>query len=105
MWKLIPQVKGAAYFLNPRGLVALNANGLTTIADARGDLGAVGLAPAGPSPFAAYPSGGLFVVKVQGDPVALPGALQEVAMRIAAMCPSCTMPPLQAGGAGVGSDA
>jgi hypothetical protein len=90
VWKLIPQLKGTAYFLSPKAAAALNANGLTTVADVRGQMPLAGLGQGGPSPYAAFAGGGLLVMKLRANPELMPSVLEQVALRLTSLCPSCT---------------
>ena len=90
VWKLIPQMKGTAYFLSMKAVAALNADGLTDVADVRGELPMAGVGNAGPSPYAAFPNGGLLVLKVRTAPEMLASVLEQLALRLMALCPSCT---------------
>jgi hypothetical protein len=89
-WKLIGQLKGTAYFLMPHAVAALNADGLTTVADIRGELPFAGFGNAGPSPFESFPNAGaLIVLKVRAPPEQLGPVLEQLSLRLMALCPGC----------------
>ena len=88
-WKLLKDMPGVGFLLTQRAVVAMNADGLTANATARGDLPLQGLAGAGSSPYASLNTPALMVAKLRADPAAQQPYLDEIALRLAALCPAC----------------
>ncbi|MBL8952195.1 MAG: hypothetical protein JNK82_15540 [Myxococcaceae bacterium] len=88
-WRLLASLPGVGYLLTQRAVIAMNAEGLTGTAAAKGDLPLAALAGAGPSPYAAYNAPGLITLKMRADPPGMQPVIDEVALRLTALCPSC----------------
>jgi len=94
-WKLLAGFPGVGYLLTQRAVIAMNAEGLTATAAAKGDMPLAGLAGGGSSPYAAYSAPGLLTLKMRTDPTAVQPVLDEIALRLAALCPSCDDAPFK----------
>ncbi len=94
-WKLLKDMPGVGFLLTQRAVVSMNADGLTATATAKGDLPLAGLAGAGSSPYAAMNTPALVLVKMRTDPAAQQPVLDEVALRLAALCPACDPAPFK----------
>jgi hypothetical protein len=95
-WKLLGTLPGVGYLLTQKGVMAMNADGLTASATARGELPLAGLAGAGTSPYGSFTMPGLAVVKVRADPTAPGPLLDELALRLVTLCPACEPAPFKA---------
>lgn len=94
-WKLLNGLAGVGYLLTPRQVIAMSADGLTGNATAKGELFLTGLAGAGPSPYTAFNMPALLTAKVRADPVATQPMIDEVALRLATLCPACDSAPFK----------
>ncbi len=102
-WRLLPALPGVGYLLTQRALIAMTAEGLTGTAAAKGDIPLTGLAGAGSSPYGAYAAPGLLTLKMRTDPAAMQPVLDEVALRLAALCPACDDAPFKVAARALGS--
>ncbi|MBK7859374.1 MAG: hypothetical protein IPJ65_12275 [Archangiaceae bacterium] len=94
-WKLLANQPGVGFLLTQRGVVAMNAEGLTASATARGELSLGGLAGGGTSPYGAMSMNALMVAKVRADPSATAPVLDEVSLRLLSLCAACEPGPFK----------
>ena len=94
-WKLVSTLPGAGYLLTQRAVIAMGADGLTATATARGDLPLYGLTGAGSSPYAAMSMPSLLLARMRTQPAMTQPLLDEVALRLAALCPACEAGPFK----------
>lgn len=94
-WKLLTGMPGVGFLLTQRSVVAMTADGLTASATAKGDLPFSGLAGAGSSPYAAMSTPALLIARIRADPAAGAPVLDEIGLRLAAICPACDAAPFK----------
>ena len=94
-WKLLKDNTGVGFLLTQQAVIAMNADGLTANATAKGNLPLAGLAGGGSSPYASMSTPALALIKLRTDPTASQPVLDEIALRLAALCPACDPAPFK----------